>query len=139
MAKDPITCIEQMEKSYQELWEILIKDREEHWEQMAQMMEIIMKMSRGKGIADETGLVSTVARMQGVIEGPVYNPYHPSVHAMPEVSITYYPIIPMVNTLQDTCSPPLTPILSGGLYTYPYIPPLMVPNLPVTQAKMNRE
>ena len=36
MAEEIIARIEQMEKSQQELWEILARDREERREQMAQ-------------------------------------------------------------------------------------------------------
>ena len=45
MAKETITHMEQMEKNQQELREILTRDREEHREQMAQMMKVIMKLS----------------------------------------------------------------------------------------------
>ena len=44
MAEDDITRVEQMEKSHQELREILTRDHEEHREQIAQMMEVIMRL-----------------------------------------------------------------------------------------------
>ena len=53
MAKETAARIEQMEKSQQELWEILVKDREEHCEHMAQMMQIIMRIAREKRTVDE--------------------------------------------------------------------------------------
>ena len=62
MAKETIACVEPMEKSHQELQEILKRDRKEHREQMAQMMEVIMRLSRGKGIVDDASLVNTIAR-----------------------------------------------------------------------------
>ena len=80
MAEDIVARVEQMERSHHELREILIRDREEHWEQMAQIMEIIMKMSRGKRIADDTGLVNTTVRTLRVTEGLAYNPYHLAGH-----------------------------------------------------------
>ena len=44
MVEETATHLEQMEKNQQELCEILIRDHEEHREQMAQMMHIIMRM-----------------------------------------------------------------------------------------------
>ena len=49
-------------------------------------MIIIMRMSQGKGIVDDTGLVNTATRTQEVTKGLTYNPYHPVSHAMPETS-----------------------------------------------------
>ena len=96
------------------------------------MMESIMRMSRGKRITDDIGLVNTVARMQRVTEGLTYNLYHLTRHAMLEASTPYCPIVPMVSTLQETCPPPLAPIPSRGVYIYPYIPHPVVPSSSIT-------
>ena len=45
MAKEMVAHVEQMKKNQQKLQEILVRDREEHREQMAQMMEVIMRQS----------------------------------------------------------------------------------------------
>ena len=45
MAEKTIAHMEQMEKNQQELREILAKDREKHREQMAKMMQVIMRLS----------------------------------------------------------------------------------------------
>ena len=99
---------------------------------MAQMMESIMRMPRGKRITDGIGLVNTVSRTQRVTEGLMYNLYHLTGHAMLEASTHYYPIPPMVSTLQETCPPPLAPIPSRGVYIYPYVPHPVVPSPSIT-------
>ena len=81
-----MTRMEQMEKNQQELREILARDREEHQEQMAKVMQVIMRSSREKGAVDEAGSVSTITGVQGVIEGPTY-PSTSSV--MPKVGIPH--------------------------------------------------
>ena len=96
-----------------------------------------MRLSQGKGIVDDVGLVNTVARTKGVTEGLVYNLYHPIRHTLPEEGTPHCPIPPMMNTLQETCPPPSAPIPSEGVYVYPYIPLLMMPSLLVTQVQLN--
>ena len=99
---------------------------------MAQIMEVIMRLSRGKGVVDDASSVNTIARTQGVTEGSVYNPYNHVGHTTPKVGTPYCPIPPIMNTLSKTCLPlPPALIPSGWVYTYPYIPPLIVPIPPV--------
>ena len=62
MVEETTACIEQMEKSQQELREILIRDCEEYRKQMAQMMQIVMRIAREKGTVDDVGSMNTVAR-----------------------------------------------------------------------------
>ena len=50
--------------------ELLIKNREKHREQMTQMMEIIVKMFRGKGMLDDFGSMNAAVGVQTVIERP---------------------------------------------------------------------
>ena len=78
-----------MEKSHQEPREILARDHEEHREQMAQIIEVIMRLSQRKRMADDAGSMNTTARTQWVTEGPMYNPYHSVSHTMPEVGTPY--------------------------------------------------
>ena len=61
-----------MEKNQQELREILARDREEHREQIAQMMQIIIRPSHEKGVVDDTDSVNATTRDRGVIEGPSF-------------------------------------------------------------------
>ena len=56
-----------------------------------------MRMTRGKGIADDTGSVNMVARIQEVTECLAYNTYHPVRHAMLEANIHHSLIPPKVN------------------------------------------
>ena len=56
---------------------------------------------------------------------------------MPEVGTPYYPIPPMVNAVSETYPPTPSPMQSEGVYTYPYMPPLVVPISPVTQVEAN--
>ena len=55
MVEETAARIKQMEKNQQELQEILTRDREEHRQQMAQMMQVIMRMARDKAIIDDIG------------------------------------------------------------------------------------
>ena len=138
IVEETIACVEQMEKSHQDLREILTRDREEHREQMAQMMEVIMRLSRGKGIGDDVGTMNIIARIQGVTKGLVYNSYHPVGNTMPEVGTPHCLIPPMMNILQDTCPFTPAPIPSGGVFPYPYIPPPVVTTSPpVAQDEVN--
>ena len=58
MAEKTITRMEQMEKSQQELREILARDCEEHREQMTQMIWVIMRLSREKGVFNYVDLMN---------------------------------------------------------------------------------
>ena len=62
-------------------------------------MEIIMKLSQGKRIVDDTRSVNTITRTQAVTKDPIYNSYHLAGHVMPDTSIPYYPAPPLVSTL----------------------------------------
>ena len=47
----------------EELKEILVRDREEHREQMTQIMQVIMRLSRDKEVANDVGSVNTATRV----------------------------------------------------------------------------
>ena len=68
MAKETATHIKQMEKTQQKLREILVKDCEEHREQMAQMMQIIMRIAHENGIVDNVGSVNTLLGPKGLLK-----------------------------------------------------------------------
>ena len=118
MAEETIIRVEQMEKNQQELQKILARDREEHRKQMAQMMQVIMRLSREKGVVDDAGSVNIAVRTQGVIEGPMY---HPVSFSMREVGTSHCEIPPMVNVVSKTCHPPpfSIPIPSEGVSLIP--------------------
>ena len=50
MADENVARFEQMEQATQELKEMLLKNHEEHREQMASLMEIVLRMTKGKVI-----------------------------------------------------------------------------------------
>ena len=56
---------------------------------------------------------------------------------MTKVGTPHCPIPPMVNTILKICPPPPTPMPFGEVYTYPYIPPLVVPSPLVNQVEIN--
>ena len=66
---------------------------------MAQITEVIMRLSRGKKIVDDVGSMNIDARTQRVTEGLVYNPYHLVGQTIPEVGTLHYSIPTMMNTL----------------------------------------
>ena len=72
MIEEIVARIEQMEKSQQEFREILARDREKHREQMAQMMQVIMRMVWEKGTSDDAGSMNIATRTQRVTEGLAY-------------------------------------------------------------------
>ena len=99
------------------------------------MMQVIIRMSREKGVVDDADLVNITVRAQGVTEGPMC---HSASLAILEVGTLHYPIPPMVNTIPETCLPLFhAPMPSEGVYTYPYIHPSMVPSPPISQAEIN--
>ena len=90
---------------------------------MGQMMDIIIKMSRGKGVVDDSRSVNTIPEIQMVMEGLVYSPCPTTSHSLLKMSMPPFPIPPLVSTFQET-NPPHIPF--RGVYSYPYIPPLIV-------------
>ena len=110
MAEETATRIKQMEKSQQELREILVKDCEEHHEQMAQMIQIIMRIAREKRTINDASFVNIVARTQEVTEGLV-NPLANSV--IPKVRAYHHSISPLTNVNPEIYPLPPTPMPLG--------------------------
>ena len=75
-----------------------MKNQKERREQMAQIMEIIVQMYRGKGTADDSRLVNITSRVQVVTKKPAYSLYHVTVYAILETSMPYCPIPPLAIT-----------------------------------------
>ena len=91
-----------------------------------------MRFSQEKGVVDDVDSVNTTVRTQGVTKGPMY---HPTSFIMLEVGTPHCPISPMVNFFPEIHPPTL--MSSGGVYTYLYMPPSVVPSLLVTQIEVN--
>ena len=75
-------------------------------------------------VVDDASSANIAVRTQRINEGHVY---HPISYAMLEVKTPHYPIPLMVIAILETCPLPPTPMPSEGVYTYPYMPPPMVP------------
>ena len=103
---------------------MLVRDHEEHHEQMAQMMQIIMRIARKKGTVNDANFVNTVARTHQVTEGLV-NPPTNSVNL--DVGASHHSIPPLTNVNPKIYPPPPTSMPLGGVYTYPYTYPYMPP------------
>ena len=84
---------------------------------MAQVIQVIMRLSREKGVVNDAGFVNIVTRVQGVIEGLAYPPIR---FAMPEVGILRYPVPPLANAIPKIYRHPYSPMPFGGVYTYFY-------------------
>ena len=54
---------------------------------------------------------------------------------MPEVGIPNCLIPPLTSAIQETYPP--TPMPSEGVYTYPYMPPPIIPNRSIAQVEAN--
>ena len=104
MVEETAARIEQMEKSQQELREILVRDFEQNHEQMAQMMQIIIRIAREKRTVDHVGFVNTVAQTQRATEG-LMNPLANSIN--PNVGASHHSILPLTNVNPKIHPPPL--------------------------------
>ena len=72
-----------MEQTTQELKEMLLKNHEEHREQMVSLMEIVLQMTRGK-VTTEGPVPMEVATGSGIIqEEPFCPPGSTQIHMQP--------------------------------------------------------
>ena len=87
-------------------------------------------MAREKGTVDDTGSVNTVARTQEVKEGLM----NPSANFITHDAGTFHYSIPPLTNVNPKIYPlPPTPMPLRGMYIYPYMPPLVIPNPLITQ------
>ena len=92
-------------------------------------MQVIMRLSRDKGLVDDADSINTTTRVQRVTEGPAY----PLARlAMPEVRIPHCLVQPLASTILETYPSPTTLMPFGGVYTYPYMPSPVISSPPVT-------
>ena len=87
----------------------MARDREEQREQMAQMMQMIMRQSHEKGVVDNTGSVNASMRARGVTEGPSFS--HASL-VVSEMGVPPYQIPSLANAILETYLPPPAPMPS---------------------------
>ena len=83
MADENAARFEQVEQTTQELKEMLLKNHEEHREQMTSLMEIVLQMTKGKA-ATEDPIPTEVAIGSGIIqEEPLCPPGSTRIHMQP--------------------------------------------------------
>ena len=73
-------------------------------------------------MADDFDSVNAATRVRRVTEGLLH-------------STTSH--IPLSNAIPETYPHSLVPMPSGGVYTYPYIPPLVIPSPLVVETEVN--
>ena len=101
---------------------------------MAQVMQVIMRLSQEKGVVDDADFVNTITRVQRVIEGPTYPSASP---IMPEVRILHCLVSPLESAILEIYPPHPTPMPSEGVYTYPYMPSLVISSPPIAQVEVD--
>ena len=82
------------------------------------------------GTIDDVDSVNTAARTQRATEclmNPLVN------FVIPDARTSYHSIPPLTNVNQEIYPLPPTPMPLRGMYIYPYMPPLVIPNPLITQ------
>ena len=111
-----------MEQTTQELKEMLLKNQEEHREQMTNLMEMVLQLTKGKATT-EGPIPTEVATGSKIIqEEPLCPPGSTPIHMQQSQEMCPLPNItpPPAQTSQETCPIPLPPI---GASTFPYATP----------------
>ena len=122
MADENVTRFEQMEQATQELKEMLLKNHEEHREQMASLTEIILRMTKGKVTTEGPSPIDVAIGSRIVQEEPLYPLGFTPIHMQASQEMCPLPNIipPLAQTTQGACPIPSPPI---GASTFPYVPP----------------
>ena len=111
-----------MEQTTQELKEMLLKNHEEHREQMASLMEIVPQMTKGK-VTTEGPIPTEVATGSRIIqEEPLCPPGSTPIHMQPFQEMCPLPNVtpPPTQTTQETCPIP-SPLVEAS--TFPHVTP----------------
>ena len=96
-----------------------------------------MRIAHEKGIVNDVDSVNNAARTQGATKGLV-NPSINSINSViPDVETSHHSIPPLTNVNPKIYPFPPTPLPLGGVYTYPYVSPPIIPNPPITQVDGN--
>ena len=124
MTDENTARFEQMEQTTQKLKEMLLKNHEEHREQMASLMEIVLQMTKKKATT-EGPIPTEVATRSGIIqEEPLCPPGSIPTHMQPSQGMCPLPnITPLpTQTTQETGPIPSPP---AGASTFPHVIPSM--------------
>ena len=122
MADENAARFEQVEQTTQELKEMLLKNHEEHREQMTSLMEIVLQITKGKA-ATEGPIPTKVATRSGIIqEEPFCPPGSTPIHMQPSQEMCFLPNVtpPLAQPTQETCPIPSPPIEAS---TFPHATP----------------
>ena len=76
----------------------MAKEMITHMEQMAQMMQVIMRLSRKKRVVDDASSMNTATRVQRITKGPNYRPAN---FVMSKVGTPHCPVPPMENAIPN--------------------------------------
>ena len=101
---------------------MLLKNQEEHGEQMASLMETVVRMARGKGTIEGPNPTKIAIESRIVQEKPLYPSNFAPIHVQtsPKTSPLPY-IIPPPAQITQRASPIPSPLV--GASTFPYVPP----------------
>ena len=108
MADENAAQFEQMEQTTQELKEMLSKNHEEHREQMASLMEIVLQMTKGKTAIEGPIPIEVATESEIIQEKPLCPPSSTQIHMQPSQGMCPLPNItpPHAQTTQETCPIP---------------------------------
>ena len=99
MADENAARFEQMEQTTQELKEMLLKNQKEHREQMANLMEMVLQLTKGKTTTESPIPIEVATGSKTVQEEPLCPPGSTLIHMQPS---------------QERCPLPFACSYSGG-------------------------
>ena len=116
MADENAARFEQMEQTTQELKEMLLKNQEEHRKQMANLMEMVLQLTKGKATTESPIPTEVATGSRTVQEEPLCPPGSTSIHMQPSQERCPLPNImpPPAQTTQETG--PNTFTTCGGIH-----------------------
>ena len=90
MVDENAARFEQVEQTTQELKEMLLKNHEEHREQMASLMELVLQMIKGKATTEGPTPIEVATGSGTIQEEPLCPPGSTLIHMQPSQGI--YPL-----------------------------------------------
>ena len=124
MADENAARFEQMEQTVQELKEMLLKNQEEHREQMANLMEMVLQLTKGKATTECPIPTEVATGSRTIQEEPLCPPGPTPIHMQPSQEKCLLPNImpPSAQTTQKTGPIPSPPVRAP---TFPHVIPSM--------------
>ena len=108
MVDENAARFEQMEQTTQELKEMLLKNQEEHREQMANLMEMALQLTKGKTTTESPIPMEVATGSRTVQDEPLCPPGSTPIHMQSSQERCPLPNImpPPAQTTQETCPMP---------------------------------